>query len=457
MKNYLSLILFLCTLGSCTKSVRIIPPVNLQTTQAVFATRDGAFAALSGIYSQMMTSPSFASSALTIYPGLSADELQNSRTNLNYDEFYANDLQPSVATDLDNQFWRPAYALIYQANSIIEALGMIKDLSSQDSGQLAGEAKFVRAFCYFYLTNLFGDVPLVTTTDYQTNGILPRTPRALVEAQMVLDLAQARELLTISYPSEGRVRPNKWAATALEIRLALYQRRWADAEAGATKILTSGMYQLAPDLNQVFLAGSQEAILQLQPVITDYGNNTLEGLLFVPYSSASLPTFIIQNALLGAFEPGDHRKSEWIGLNKAGGQNYYFPYKYKISDNAPSAPLEYSMVLRLAEIYLIRAEARAHGDNVIGSQADLNAIRTRAGLSGTNASDRESLLKAIEQERRVELCFEWGHRWFDLKRTARLDTVLGPIKTGWQSYDSLYPIPKVEILTNPFLLQNRGY
>jgi hypothetical protein len=123
------------------------------------------------------------------------------------------------------------------------------------------------------------------------------------------------------------------------------------------------------------------------------------------------------------------------------------------------------MVLRLGEQYLIRAEARAQQGKVTGAgsaEEDLDAIRTRAGLSPTTASTQAQMLDAILQERRVELFAEWGHRWLDLKRTNTIDqvmSVVAPSKGGvWESYKALYPIPFNELLLNPKLKpQNPGY
>src|SRR5260221_6328287 len=104
----------------------------------------------------------------------------------------------------------------------------------------------------------------------------------------------------------------------------------------------------------------------------------------------------IHPSLLQSFEPGDQRKTSWFGLNKLSGQNYYYPLKYKIVDNSPNTPLEYSMVMRLAEIYLIRAEARARQNNLAGGLADLDSVRVRAGLAVAAANDQATLLQAIE-------------------------------------------------------------
>lgn len=117
------------------------------------------------------------------------------------------------------------------------------------------------------------------------------------------------------------------------------------------------------------------------------------------------------------------------------------------------------MVMRLAEQYLIRAEARIQQGKLDDGRNDLDAIRHRAGLPNLSTSlTQPALLLAVEQERKVELFAEWGHRWFDLKRTKRADAVLGPIKgANWQSTDTLYPIPSDAIRTNANLTQNEGY
>ena len=116
------------------------------------------------------------------------------------------------------------------------------------------------------------------------------------------------------------------------------------------------------------------------------------------------------------------------------------------------------MVLRLAELYLIRAEARTQQNNFSDAESDLNAIRNRAGLPNTTANDRATLLTAIEQERRIELFAEWGHRWLDLKRTNRADTILNTFKApNWQVTDVLFPIPASQIDINGLLTQNPGY
>jgi hypothetical protein len=169
----------------------------------------------------------------------------------------------------------------------------------------------------------------------------------------------------------------------------------------------------------------------------------------------------LSNSLLQSFEINDLRNAQWVSSIDVSGNTYYYPYKYKIKSGTTIN--EYSMVLRLAEQYLIRAEARAQLDDVEGAIGDLDRIRQRAGLplyqDTQPGMSKAEVLSAIEQERRIELFSEWGHRWLDLKRTGKADEVLGLEKgSDWQPTDVLYPIPFSEIQNNRNLLpQNPGY
>jgi hypothetical protein len=440
-------------LFSCRKFVEIAIPKTQITTPAVYTDDATAISAIRGIYSKMMEGD-FARGYLksvTLLTGLSSDEFINYSSDPNNVEFYTNSLLP-VNSDINN-LWKDAYSYIYQANAVIEGLSNSTGLSASIKTQLGGEAKFLRAYFHFYLVNLWGDVPLITTTDYRINATAYRTSSANVYQQIILDLKGAQSNLAddYSYSNNERVRPNKWAATALLARVYLYTGDWVNAEAQATMIISNtSRYSIVSNLDNVFLKNSNEAIWQLMPV--EPGKNTWEGTLFKIQNYVALT-----NQSVNAFEPGDNRKNSWVNSYTDATGLHYYPYKYKISiDNQPLT--EYSMILRLAEQYLIRAEARAQQNNVVGAQADINTIRNRAGLSNTAANDKASLLLAIEHERLVELFSEWGHRWLDLKRTNRTNAILGPLKgTSWQATDVLYAIPQSELLNDPNLTQNAGY
>jgi hypothetical protein len=169
---------------------------------------------------------------------------------------------------------------------------------------------------------------------------------------------------------------------------------------------------------------------------------------------------ILSPQLLSSFEPNDTRYTSWVGVSTVGTTNYYYANKYKIKSTAP-ATTETLVVLRLAEQYLIRAEARAQQNNLAGAISDLNVIRTRAGLPGTTATAQADILAAIGKERRVELFTEMGHRFFDLKRTGNIDAVMAIVSpqkgSNWASYMQYWPIALSETQRNPNLKQTPGY
>lgn len=453
------LFFILCVLvliSSCEDFVDVEPPITEVVSETVYTNDETAIAAMRGVYIDMVSN-GFASGnqfSVTNLVGLSSDELldfqgDNDRVELN---------RNALSTTNGNiaRLWNEAYGSIYNANSVLEGLRNSNGLTNELIMQLEGEAKFVRAFFHFYLANLFGDVPIVTSTDFRINNEIPRSAVQDVFQQVVLDLQEAQNVLAedYSFSDDERVQPNQFAAIALLARAYLYTGDWTNAEIQATRIIdNTSLYNLENDLNNVFLANSVEAIWQLKPIFP--GQNTREARIFINEVSPSFQ--VLRDELLNAFELNDSRRTNWVDSIIFEGTTYYHPFKYKINQN--NEPLtEYSMVLRLAEQYLIRAEAKAQMNDIVGAQADLNIIRNRAGLPNTTANDQSSLLLAIEQERRIELFTEWGHRWLDLRRANRLDAVLSLISLkDWQSTDQLFPIPESDRLINTKLTQNDGY
>jgi len=305
--------------------------------------------------------------------------------------------------------------------------------------------------CYHYLVNLFGDVPLALGTNADVNAMLSRSPVDQVYQQIAVDLTAASEALTNDLLNTI---PTRYAAQALLARVYLYTKQWSKAAEMASAVINSGRFKMVGDLNNVFKPDSKEIIFQWIPVADRM--NAAEGFIFVPSSQVSRPNYMLTTNLWNAFETGDLRKTNWVHSVTIGGTTYNYPYKYKVF-TSPAPAQEYNVVLRLAEQYLIRAEANAQLNKIDSAIIDLNVIRIRAGLQvfSTTLSSEECLQK-IEQERRIELFAEWGHRWFDLKRTNRANTVLGA-KNNWQTEDQLYPIPLLELEFAPNLEQNPGY
>jgi hypothetical protein len=412
------------------------------------------------------TNGCFSNYGMTLFSGLSSDELIpfDQNTNDLYIQFQQNNIS-STNSYITSSFWGFAYNTIYGSNAILEGLSDYSGVSDSIRNEIIGESKFIRAFCNFYLVNLFGNIPLQTTINWQKTGTLSRVPTTDVYAQIVNDLkdAQTRLASDYSFGSGQRIIPNKWAATALLARVYLYQQQWDSAEVQATKVINNtNLYNLTNNLDSVFLENSSEAIWQLQQANNgNTFNATPEGYRFIPFElNSTIPPFIyLTTQLLNSFEQGDKRRQNWIDSSTYNGTEYYIPYKYKVgpAQATPGAPYsEYYMVFRLSEQYLIRSEARAHLDEN-NALDDLNIVRKRAGLTSSASVTKSEILNSIMHERQIEFFAEFGHRWLDLKRTQEANTVLSTIKPLWQPYCQLYPIPLSELKVDPNLTQNPGY
>lgn len=472
--NLLTMMLIVMAGYSCKKMVDVDPPTNKVTGESVFASDATAASVLTGLYIKLSSNnPASASIQLptiSFLSGLSSDELTlwSGASDARRKAYYTNNLVANSTVSYGGEFW--LWSPIFTCNSVVEALSNDTKLTPTIRQQLLGEAKFMRAFYYFYLVNLYGEVPLEVTTDYKVNSLLPRASISDVYNQIITDLKDAKGQLSSNYLSadlinttDERVRPTQWAAAALLARVYLYTKDYVKAEEQSSLVINNKNLFDTTSINKVFLKNSKEAIWQLQPVNAGW-NTEFSKLFILPATgpnNTSNPAYL-SSQLLNAFEPKDYRrvKGNWVDSINVSNTPYLFSYKYK-SKSLNAQVTEYLMVLRIAEQYLIRAEARAQQDNISGSQADLNIIRTRAGLPNTTSNDKSSLLAAVEHERQVELFTEWGDRWFNLKRTGAINSVMNAVSTlkggVWNQFKALYPLPYREPQVNLNINQNDGY
>lgn len=430
----------------CNKLVDVNTPQNQLTTDKIFTDTNSTKAALVNIYAYLEKSvnPNY-NKYLDVY----TDDFTYLSTGADGIAFNLGNI-PST-NSVVKSFWSNSYFVIYSCNDIITQLKTSSNIPAGMVNSLTGEAKFLRAYTYFYLINSFGAVPLVLTTDVNNVANAMQTDSATVYAQIKQDLTDAQNVLTSSYTGTGKVRANKWAASALLSRVYLYQQDWNDAETSATNIINSGQYTPLATPASVFLANSQESILQFY---TQNGFIT-DATSLIPTSG--LPGYAATQNLLNSFETGDLRKASWLKGTIVSGATYYYPYKYHNRATNTTTP-EYLTALRVSEQYLIRAEARAQQGNVPGAVQDLNIIRQRAGLPSLSTALSKSLcLNAIQQEWRIEFFGEWGNRYLDLKRTGRINNVLTAYKASWLPKSIVLPIPSTEITVDPNLKQNAGY
>ena len=450
-------------LGSCERFVDVEVPDHRIASTTVFANDETAINAINGIYNQLFNT-SFSSGgnrSVTFLAGLSADNFQTTSSTDEILEFAGNDI--TVANSFNKDLWSGAYNMIYMLNSILEGIEGSSSLSEDVRDRIEGEAKFVRAFTNFHLVIIYGDIPLLLTTDYRINAVAPRNTSDDVYQQVLTDLEDAIALLETSYPEDERTRPNKFVAMAMLARVYLYLNNWQQAENYSSLVIEeNATYEILENHDSVFLANSREGIWQISPVGS--GNSfthTNEGNLFIKTPTTLTPV-ALSSSFIDSRDVGDERLQHWVGIYTDDTGIYYFPNKYKVQYNASGGDItEYSMVLRLAEQYLIRSEARAKQGNLIGAITDLDVIRQRSGLepiaeTAPNSSEAD-VLEMVLEERRSELFAEWGHRWFDLRRTNNTATVYKLKSPNWQDTDALYPIPDEDRTKNPNLDQNPGY
>lgn len=447
---------------SCEDVVSIDAPTDKLVRAEVFSNDETAISAMDGIYNELYQAEfsSGSRSSVTVLAGLSSDNVQYLNSgNITMMEFQDHEIAPTNSGNLE--LWTSAYNIIYLCNSYIEGLTNSRSIDAELQQQLEGEARFVRAFTYFYLVNLYEIVPLILDTDYRLNALKPQAEKEDIYTQIENDLQFASEILNASYRNSEKTSVNKFVAKAFLARVYLFLGDWQEAERLSTEVIQeSASYEILENLDDVFLTNSREAIWQISPIggggIVSHTN---DGSMFVidPFFSF-FSTLKLDESLVEEFSENDLRREKWIGYNTS--LNAFFSHKYKISSSTQFPIQEYSMVLRLAEQYLIRAEVRLKMNEIDAAVEDLDVIRRRAdlpllaeinpGISG------EALLEEIYIQRRKELFTEWGHRWFDLKRSGNIDTAFHSNPT-WEITDSFYPIPSEEISKNPNLIQNDGY
>lgn len=444
---YVRIIILVFCLTSCRKLLTVPAADSEQSTDGVFSSDASADAAVADLYYNM--GMYYSGNLLSVINGMTADEGSTLNT---YYQRYLNNSIPSDDPQM-NQIWNTYYKVIYRCNAVLEGLSAPNGLTTVKVLQWQGEAKFMRALCYYYLINCWGDVPYITTTDVKQTAKAYRSPADSIIVWMQQELQSAINLLPEVVPGGERVRAGKDAAMMLMARICLQSEQSPAAEFYATQVINSGRYRLCVQ-DSAFLYNSPQAILQ----IWNDNGFTWPGQLFIPLEGDA-SYYPLSADLMAAFETGDLRKTAWTRSFTYGGNTWYYPFKYKQRATTTDEKREYLMVFRLAELYLLRAEARARQENYTDAIADLNVIRAVAGLDPLDANHtRTSCLAAVEQERRVELFCEWGDRWLTLQRMGTINNVLGTLKPGfWKDWAALYPIPQQELDKDPNLTQNPGY
>ena len=284
------------------------------------------------------------------------------------------------------------------------------------------------------------------------NQSLPKTTALEVSVRLESDLSLSMNLLKDEYRNAERIYPNKKVAQLMLAKIYLFQQRWSDAELLLKSITQSPLYLFENNITKVFQKNGTHILWQLKP--KNPGDGTKESSTY--YFTNSAPnSYAISQDLVNNFSSVDLRKQNWMASVTFNGNTWYRVDKYK---NRTNNTTEYSIVFRLEEVYLLLAEALVQQNKLQEALPYVNATRLRAGLNTlTGATTQSALLNEIILENRKEFFTEMGHRFLDLKRTNRLNTLI-TVKPNWKSYHNLWPLPQQELLLNSNLNpQNTGY
>ncbi|MEO3403821.1 RagB/SusD family nutrient uptake outer membrane protein [Mucilaginibacter sp. CAU 1740] len=374
------------------------------------------------------------------------------------------------AVTIVNQFvegvWDTGYNTIGVCNNVLAHIDLVDEVNKK---RVEGEARFLRGMVYFDLVKAFGrdwndtngspttnqGVPIVLTPTTTIAGIqkVSRNTVAEVYAQAIADLKVAEANLDVSngvYATSG-------AASAVLARIYLQQKNYAEAETEASKVIASGRYSLIEHFADEFQYPGQathvfntaEDIFAVQ-ISNQSGFNALNEVYAAVAYGGREETYV-NDQHFARYESGDTRADMFFD------DDGEFTTKFNnLFGNV--------VVIRFAEMYLIRAEARSQkaSPDYAGAAADLNVVRKRAGISNiVPATSAAGWIDVVERERRVELPFE-GFRLADLKRykksTNSVDGDGNVVDTfPWNSPKLIFPIPKRERDANPNLTQNEGY
>ena len=438
------------TAAACDDPLDPTPQQDIPFEEAL-DTPDEVRVAVNAMYDALQTCDGGYCRNVVIFPDLYTQDLSFTGT-FSSDREVANRSITASNTALPG-IWGAAYTGINRANNVLAALpGLEEDFDEDEYAQLRGEAHFVRALNYFNLSNFFGGVPIVLEPISEVPDDVGQARNSLAEVHALVeaDLAQARAGLPELGPdAEGSA--SYEAATALLARVHLYQREWQQAYDLADEIIESGSFALEPQYVNVFeKEQTAESILEIPFTVTDPGSLAF---WFFPSGLGGRRGFAPSANFRNSFEAADERFDVAAQFTSAGSA---FGFKYTdIASTADDIP-----VLRLAEMYLIRAEAAARLGDLEQAIEDVNVIRNRAGLDDLDATvdTQVEVLEAVLNERRHELFYE-GHRFFDLKRFADIVPAAQARLTalGITGHRLLFPIPQREIDANPLLVQNPGY
>lgn len=470
------LLLATLALASC-EGILDKEPLGILDADSFFKTADDAVQATNAAYGPLLinnTNNNF----YWAFAELPSDEAvvggDGSRPGLTELDFFTY----TPRTQELNDFWVLNYKGITQCNTVIEKVPEI-DMDAALKSRVIGEAYFLRAYYYFQLTQVFGDVPLLIKITPPDELKVAKTPRANIYQQIIADCDFAASALPVQYAASDVGRATKGAALALAAKTALYQKDWNKVLQYVSNVKDLGVYALVADYQDNFREDTQnnsESVWEIQHTNLELGvGNSLNQWWSSKKYSEGYGFAEVTQAFMDAFETGDPRRRFTTAMNNepyfeliyknSFSSTKYGVRKYLQSDSTVTQKADGDInytAIRYAEVLLWEAEALAELNRPAEAEAPLEIVRARARAQATDpltalpaitGLGQQAMIDAVRHERQVELGFEM-HRFFDLVRWGLAPQLLPNFQAGKHE---VFPLPQTELDLNPFLVQNAGY
>lgn len=455
LTRYIAILLLLPAF-SCIDDLLDKEPVSSFSAEGFYQTTADAQAGIYGIYdaAQSVFRINFA------YWGEGrADNVQTAQSGEGL-SLIQNNLDESVAS----ADWTTLYTMISRANYAIKYIPGVYREGDNAGNQLVGQARALRALAYFYLVRVWGDVPLITEPylSIEQDIFVKKTDQELVLDQIEDDLTYAAANCVNRFNNNNdRIMFTQGSANALLTHVYMWRHKYSEAAATSALVLANPLYTLVPmsDWGKMFTDSySKESIFEV-----GY-NETETNSLRVLYAIGSYAIYTPSAKFKSSYETGDQRIDYVYDVTLADPKAIWKYLGRGVSDEVSTASKQNIVLMRLADIMLLRAEAL----NKLGSAANktealslLNTIRTRAGLTtfATEAAANAvygDLETAILHERSIELCYE-GHRWFDLVRTGKAIAIMKPLNGLTDERNLVWPVYIGVLNKNPNMEQNEYY
>ncbi len=443
MRKYLYLLYIALFTSSCSAFLEVDPKASI-SGENIINDETSANAAINGVYSALRDYYSVNYQSIAY---LSGDNVQWTGSQSLVQEFINHRVNAENATL--SVTWIGIYRAINRANNVIKALENYEGdkISAAVKDNILGQAYAIRALSYFDLIRVWGGVPLITepTEKVGDNIGISRSTVEQSYKQVIDDLNLAEDLLPATTSRFIFTKKTVWA---LKARYYLYQEDWEKARDYAKLLIDDrSNYELLNPYYSFFknnVAGTKESVFELFYSVNETNPHRLQ---WQPQTNGGTRQWAPSEALISLLNNPATGGARSELIDKDNQDRWYGDLYYRSTGADPT------YVIRIAELYLIRAEAYAQLDEYDLAIDDLNEVRARALLTDKPYTTvKADALLWIEEERRLEFAFE-AHRWFDLVRTSRAQAVLGIT----ESFRLLLPIPYSQRLADPAIDPNPGY